>query len=138
MKRFVEQCWVLHGMRLVQDTWIWRETHISDGSPGHVDFDWEKAWDDKMLVGWRHTHPGIDFTYPSTIDNNTMESWVKAAGRPMLCGITCGPLTMYHLYSLQDGQLSRDVLKWKSLGLAGAKIGWKGKSKAPAVQESIE
>lgn len=95
---FTEECWVMRGIRLSSARWLCWETYVSRGTAGSVDFDWEKSWEDKSVVGWRHTHPGIKFDYPSPVDDRTMRSWVKATGKPMVCGVSCGDSTRYYLY----------------------------------------
>lgn len=95
---FSEECWILQGARLSESLWVWREKYVSVGTGASVDFDWETAWDDPTLVGWRHTHPGLKFDFPSSVDHRTMKSWVKAQGRPMMCGVTCADSTRYFLY----------------------------------------
>jgi len=116
-KDFVEECWTLHGIWLPWRLWIWEEKYVSSGSAGGVDFDWEKAWDDRFLVGWRHTHPGVGFDWPSSIDDRTMRSWVKAFGRPLVCGVSCGDSTRYYLYSRCSG-LEPVEMAW-SRGMVG-------------------
>lgn len=119
MNSFKEKCWFLNGLRLAKGVWVWRERYVSEGSTAIVGFDWEACWDDKRLIGWRHTHPGVDFDMPSTIDDRTMSSWVKAAGRPMVCGVTCGPSTKYYLYarSPHTRRVICSTLAWCAAGL---------------------
>jgi proteasome lid subunit RPN8/RPN11 len=100
---FSEECWALRGLNLDPVLWIWREQYISKGSGASVNFDWEKAWDDKSIIGWRHTHPGTNFDFPSSVDDRTMKSWVKATGKSMICGVTCGTSTKYYLYGANIG-----------------------------------
>lgn len=119
---FTEECWVLRGVGSERFMWVWRECYISNGSAGSVDFDWEKAWDDKLLVGWRHTHPGTKFDFPSSIDDRTMESWVKATGRSMVCGVTCQDSTRYYLYTKASGGTEHIELNWTRLAVLGATV----------------
>jgi hypothetical protein len=108
----------MRGFRLNGGRWFWREHYLSHGSPGSVDFDWEKAWDDKAIVGWRHTHPGVKFDTPSSVDDRTMTSWVKALGRPVVCGVTCGESTRYYQYcrSRDRDCIARFELTWNDFG----------------------
>lgn len=115
---FTEECWFMRGMRLGR-TWIWRERHVSRGGDGGVGFDWERAWDDKSLVGWRHTHPGEKFDIPSAVDDRTMRSWVVASGGPMVCGVTCGASTRYFVYKRRgnrSGRFAQYEMRWTSAG----------------------
>jgi len=117
---FKEECWVMRGLRIGSGLWLARERYASKGNGGSVGFDWEGAWDDRRLVGWRHTHPGVGFVTPSSIDDRTMVSWVKASGRPMLCGVTCGPQTKYYLYerNRHSHMILRSELGWRKVGPA--------------------
>lgn len=88
VKEFVEDCWILYGRRIGL-LYIGRCVYHAAGTAGGVDFDYETSVNPRVL-GWYHTHPGKHFTTPSSIDEKTMRSWVKANGREMLCGIRCG------------------------------------------------
>jgi hypothetical protein len=122
MDEFAEECWVLRGVGFYPLMWVWRERYISKGSMGSVDFDWEKAWDDKLLVGWRHTHPGTKFDFPSSMDDRTMMSWVKATGRSMVCGVTCRESTRYYLYTKSSGGAEHIEISWTRLAVLGATV----------------
>jgi len=116
---FVEECWIMSGLKLAAGFWVWRERHVSVGTAGSVDFDWEKAWDNPLLIGWRHTHPGVKFDYPSSTDDRTMRSWVRAGGKSMICGVTCGDSTRYYLYyraSKRKGRFAKLELRWRKTG----------------------
>jgi len=97
---FKEDCWFVYGMK-VGSLYVGRCVHHSQGSAGGVDFDWELAWK-KKPIGWFHSHPGEKFTQPSSTDHKTMRSWVRAFGRPVLCGISCGTDFECYEYSLAD------------------------------------
>lgn len=116
---FAEECWVMSGVRVGLHRWVFLERHVSRGTAGSVEFDWEKAWEDRFLVGWRHTHPGHKFDSPSATDDMTMRTWVVACGRPMVCGVTCGASTRYFLYHRVPGRrgaFAMAELKWRRLG----------------------
>jgi len=115
MVDFVEECWLLRGFK-AGGMYIWLERYVSRGTTGSVDFNWEKAWDDPRLVGWRHTHPGVKFDTPSSVDDRTMRSWVKATGRPMICGITCGDSTRHFMYVRSEGSVYRFEMKVTGFG----------------------
>jgi len=89
---FKEECWILYGVRLFTYYGIlffgFQKYHTI-GTSGGVEMDYETSNDPKV-IGWYHTHPGIKNVTPSSIDNSTMRSWVKAVYKPYLCGIRCG------------------------------------------------
>jgi proteasome lid subunit RPN8/RPN11 len=82
-----EECWVLVGRRRGR---IWNSRAIGRcaGAPAHVEFDGpavlvreERRRD---IIGFLHTHPQFDAT-PSRRDIATMQAWVLAFGKPLLC-----------------------------------------------------
>jgi hypothetical protein len=94
---FSEECWFMRGFVLGR-IYLWVERYVSKGTGCAVEFDWEKAWEDKRIIGWRHTHPDGSTASPSAMDNRVMRSWVKSFGKSMVCGISCGGDTRYYLY----------------------------------------
>jgi hypothetical protein len=84
---FVEECWFIYGLRLGSIYLGFLKYH-SKGTAGSVDFDWHKALT-PLLIGWYHSHPGRKFLTPSSIDDRTMRSWIKATNKKLLCGIFC-------------------------------------------------
>ena len=84
---FSEQCWFIYGLRLGR-IYIGFLKYHSKGTAGSVDFDWHKALT-PLLIGWYHSHPGRKFLTPSSIDDRTMRSWIKATNKKLLCGIFC-------------------------------------------------
>ena len=84
---FVEECWFIYGLRLGR-IYIGFLKYHSKGTAGGVDFDWHKALT-PLLIGWYHSHPGRKFLTPSSIDDRTMRSWIKATNKKLLCGIFC-------------------------------------------------
>jgi len=104
IENFYEECWILYGFRIEDSLYsirIWE----SMGDPGSVDFNWEKIFKEhRKITGFIHTHPDGDHT-PSPTDDTTMSGWVRAMGKPLLCGIESeGILTMY-LYWKQEGNI---------------------------------
>ena len=79
-----EKCWFVRGIQ-IGDVYIGRLQYHSEGSLASVDFKWSEALG-KSLLGFYHSHPG-GVPCPSSRDDRTMRAWVKAEGRPMLCGI---------------------------------------------------
>jgi len=84
-----EECWVLVGERR-GDTWQGRMLDRVVGQPEMVEFDGgqalarEEALGD--VIGFMHTHPNSAAT-PSQRDVDTMQAWVSALGKPLLCVI---------------------------------------------------
>ena len=82
-----EECWPLVGERRGR-LWLARKLRQTVGSPASVEFDGpavlareEKRHD---IVGFLHTHPGFP-AEPSARDIATMQAWVSAFGKPLLC-----------------------------------------------------
>ncbi len=91
-----ENCWIIYGKKYCK--WIYgRLIYESTGGPGSVDFDWEKVIRDRnKIVGFNHTHPS-NIMEPSSLDDKTMTGWVKALGKPLLCGIK-SEVQRFYLY----------------------------------------
>ena len=83
----VEECWVLVGGRRGR-VWHARRIGRSSGAPAQVEFDGAAALvrEERRgdVVGFLHTHPGFAAT-PSRRDLVTMQAWVSAFGKPLLC-----------------------------------------------------
>jgi len=91
---FKEECWIIYGVK-VGKKYYGRLVYESKGSPGSVDFDWEKVIRHRdSIIGFNHTHPG-SMNLPSDTDDFTMTGWVKALGKPLLCGIKGSEQRMY-------------------------------------------
>lgn len=82
-----EECWPLVGARRGR-IWLARKLRRSVGQPHRVEFDGpevlarEEARGD--VVGFLHTHPQFEAA-PSARDVATMQAWVGAFGKPLLC-----------------------------------------------------
>lgn len=104
VKGFVEQVWFVYGYR-VGPYYIGVLDYQNDGEVCEVKFDLARAFfgkkkstrNDRHLLGFYHSHPGGD-PYPSTTDCTTMDAWVKATGRPLLCGIFSGEKQKCFIY----------------------------------------
>jgi len=115
-EEFTEECWFLYGKKIGSFYFGWTVYH-SEGTAGSVDFDWEKALKGNLL-GWFHTHPGVKHILPSSTDNKTMRSWVRSAGRPMLCGIVCGDdMECYSYYRAKDKSIRCKSIKFKFIDM---------------------
>jgi hypothetical protein len=112
---FNEECWIIYGYK-------WRGNmyglmrYESEGSPGSVDFPWQKiVRDAKKILGFNHTHPG-GFPTPSSIDDTTMIGWVKALGKPLLCGIKSDGVQKIYLYERRNGKVICRGMNFKKIG----------------------
>lgn len=106
---FCEECWIMYGFRILDNLYgirIWE----SMGSPGSVDFNWQKIFKEhQKIIGFIHTHPKGHFI-PSSIDDTTMSGWVKAMGKPLLCGIESeGIIAMYLYWKQEDKVIYQEV-----------------------------
>ena len=87
MRPQCEECWPLVGERRGR-LWCARTLHRTVGTRTRVEFNGpailareEKRQD---IVGFLHTHPG-SLAEPSQRDIATMQAWVSAFGKPLLC-----------------------------------------------------
>ncbi len=88
----------------------------TEGTPGSVDFPWQKiVASAKRILGFSHTHPG-GFPSPSMVDDNTMIGWVKALGKPLLCGIESKDLLKIYLYERVNKKVEFRELPFKKIG----------------------
>lgn len=82
-----EECWVLVGQRRV-DIWLCRPLNRTEGKPETVEFDGGAALvreeSSHDVIGFLHTHPDCE-AKPSQRDRDTMQAWVSALGKPLLC-----------------------------------------------------
>ena len=112
MSDFVESVWFLYGVR-VGGIYAGYLVYQGDGTVVSVEFDWSAAFfkklgvneSDSRLLGFYHTHPG-GRPAPSATDIETMDSWVKAEGRPMLCGIRSGDDQACYLFRRASEDMS--------------------------------
>lgn len=103
-RSFVEEVWFLYGLK-VAGRYFGRLAYRNDGQVAQVRFDWAQAFFNKFggteanwsLIGFYHTHPG-GHPSPSSTDDETMGTWVKSMGKPMLCGIISGDNQKCYLY----------------------------------------
>ena len=107
-KDFVEECWILYGLRIGKFFVGYKKYH-SKGTAGNVFFDYKTA-SNPFVIGWKHTHPGIKSIHPSSTDNKTMRSWVKSIYKAFLCGIHCNGQESFYKYSV-DGLTKTNVTK---------------------------
>ena len=85
---FREDCWFIHGFNFGK-YYVGILRYHSSGEIATVDFDWKKVFNSKTFLGWYHSHPGEKNLIPSSTDNKTLRSWIKASSRTFLCGIKC-------------------------------------------------
>ena len=110
-KDFTEECWFMYGIRLGKYFVGFMKYH-SVGESHEVMFDYSKA-NNRWVVGWKHTHPGIRNIHPSPTDNKTMRSWVKSLYKPFLCGIACNGHEAFYRYRV-NGLTKTNVTKVRS------------------------
>jgi proteasome lid subunit RPN8/RPN11 len=83
----VEHCWTLVGRRQGR-FWLARRMRRCRGEVAHVAFDaaWALAREEARgdVVGFYHTHP-CGPAQTSQRDVHTMQGWVSAFGKPLLC-----------------------------------------------------
>lgn len=94
-----EKCWFIYGKK-IGPYWIGFLKYHSKGSIASVGFNWSLAADPNIM-GFFHSHPGGS-AEPSIRDDKTMCAWIKAEGRPLLCGIFGCQNKKCFIYS-QDG-----------------------------------
>jgi len=82
----IEECWFIEGKR-VGPFLLGKRVYHSFGSTTSVNFDWNEAVSKKVL-GFYHTHP-FGEPFLSDEDITTMKAWVRAEGRPLICGVIC-------------------------------------------------
>lgn len=111
MEHFKEECYFLYGVK-VRGFYIGFLKYHSDGKRSEVRFNWEKAVKAKFLLGFFHSHPP-GCLYYSEQDKQTMGAWVKAEGRPLICGILCEGDHLTYLFhrSSKNGILVASKLK---------------------------
>lgn len=110
---FVEQVWFVYGYR-VGPYYVGILDYQNDGDICEVKFDLARAFfgkkknenNDRRLLGFYHSHPGGD-PYPSHTDCTTMDAWVKATGRPLVCGIFSGEKQKCFVYDRVEPKSSK-------------------------------
>lgn len=93
-ENFTEEVWFVYGFELGPFL-IGYLDHENRGECCSVTFDPVKAFfgsnkkgkkANQNLIGFYHSHPCGD-PYLSTTDKETMDAWVKAMGKPLICGV---------------------------------------------------
>jgi proteasome lid subunit RPN8/RPN11 len=87
LKKVVEECWTLVGIRRGR-IWYCRRVRHSIGERASVGFDggWVLEREEKHgdVIGFLHTHPDGPAS-PSSRDVRTMRAWCSAFGKPLVC-----------------------------------------------------
>ncbi len=103
-QQFVEQCWTLVGHQR-GSFWYARRRRPTKGSPHEVSCDaaWtlEREEEHQDAVGFFHTHPPGAVSL-SDRDVRTMQGWVSAFGKPLLCFIECEGRLMAYRFDSDD------------------------------------
>lgn len=113
---FYEECWVIYGY-----DWdgikLGLMLYEAEGTASSVDFDWKRVMKNaKYIMGFNHTHPE-GHSIPSAIDDETMKGWVKALGRPLICGIKNGDWQRFFIYERDDaGKVQCREISFKQIG----------------------
>jgi proteasome lid subunit RPN8/RPN11 len=106
-----EECWPLVG-ECRGRLWHARKLRRTVGGPAHVEFDGPAvlAREEKRrdIVGFLHTHPGFR-AKPSKRDIATMQAWVRAFGKPLLCLIQGTDGLAGYLFASDDSPPERLV-----------------------------
>ena len=68
--------------------------------------------EERNIVGWYHSHPGVKFLTPSSIDDRTMRSWIKATNKKLLCGIFCQDEQRCYCYYKMGMNAARESVIW--------------------------
>ncbi len=111
---FFEECWIIYGLKF-QKQILGNMIYESEGGPGSVDFDWDKIFRlHRHIVGWVHTHPS-GLLGPSSTDDRTMAGWVKAIGKPLLCGIKSGNLMKMYLYARETNGKKGSTVSYQEI-----------------------
>lgn len=106
-----EQCWFIFGK--------WFNKHVigflkysSEGNPASVSFNWSDAAK-KDLIGFHHTHPENCLWF-SFRDDKTMKAWVRAEGKPLICGVESNGKTLFGLWKRnKNGEVCKIKIKGK-------------------------
>ena len=85
MNDFFEKCWFIYGIK-IKNFYIGFVLKHSNGVAAGVEFDWEKIYNSKYIIGFFHTHPNGMLNYSDT-DYRTMNAWVSCLWRNLICGI---------------------------------------------------
>lgn len=108
---FVEYCWFLKGINMGPFYFGCRIFH-SIGTMAGVEFKWQEAIG---ILGFYHTHP-YGFDDLSNEDITTMNAWVKAEGRSLLCGINSGNKKTCWRFFRQNDRIIYNRVKFLFLG----------------------
>lgn len=109
----VEESWVLTG-KLRNSLFLLRRRRHTRGQLTHVKADagWAFTREDEHgdIAGFAHTHPFGGTLRPSTRDDQTMNTWVRALGKPLVCLISNGYQSIVWIY-YPDGHIeTREVV----------------------------
>lgn len=95
-----EVYYLLTGRWLSDTLWIARGCFSTEGRPASVNFDAKSVIEQEKthgnVLGFYHTHPHMPAT-PSSIDYDTMNTWIDCLGKSLLCLIEgANGLRIYH------------------------------------------
>lgn len=100
MEHFKEECFFLYGIK-VFGLYLGFLRHHSVGKRSEVRFNWEKVVKANFLLGFFHSHPP-GCLYCSAQDKETMNAWIRAEGRSLICGILCEDKHLTYIFHRQS------------------------------------
>ena len=108
-RQFVERCWTLVGGRR-GPFWYARRRRTTMGMPHEVacDATWTLDREEQRgdVAGFFHTHPP-GATWLSERDVRTMQAWVSAFGKPLLCLVECDQKLLAFRFDSDDSRGER-------------------------------
>ena len=89
MNTKIEHCWLIEGRKLPFG-FLGKLRYLGSGQTHEVQFGWSEICDQEdqlgNVIGFLHTHPNTN-ARPSQTDLATMNAWVSAFGKSLICGI---------------------------------------------------
>lgn len=117
MEHFKEECYFLYGTKIL-GTYFGILLYHSKGERTGVKFNWKKVVKSHFLLGFFHSHPP-GCLYCSERDKETMGAWVRAEGRPLICGILCEGSHLTYLFHRKSSNGIEMVSKIKGKFFVG-------------------
>jgi hypothetical protein len=123
MSKEVEVMWFIYGI-WVFNRFFGIKKFYRHGQEGSVGFNWKEGMN-PFVLGWMHSHPDGYGLSPSSIDDRTMRSWVKAKNKSLLSAIYWMKDELWYLYYRdQDRNIRRALLRvayWNDFIVTGSR-----------------